>query len=119
LADRAMQRLNPKLTGSFTTSLYGLRYLGKRWIPVQYPFVSGLQNNVVEIVQPAEVDLMRGRIVWQFNLIATGTIEAYDPAKEEGPPPALPPSVSVVRMLREDGTIFAREDNSPMIRETV
>jgi hypothetical protein len=41
LADRAMQRLNPQLTGSFTTSLYGLRYLGRRWVPVSYPYVSG------------------------------------------------------------------------------
>lgn len=90
LADRAMQRLNPAMTGSFTTSLYGLRYLGKRWVRLQYPFVSGLQDCVVEI-QNAEVDLMAGRIVWEFIRIAPDEIEAYDPDTDEGAPPVTPP----------------------------
>lgn len=93
LAGRAMQRLNPAMTGSFTTSLYGLRYLGKRWVPIQYPFVSGLQNNVVEI-QSAQVDLMAGNIVWNFNLIDTGSIEAYTPAGADAAPSA-PPSLPI------------------------
>jgi hypothetical protein len=93
LADRAMQRLNPLMTGSFTTSLYGLRYLGKRWVPVQYPFVSGLQDCVVEI-QNAEVDLLAGRIVWDFIRIAPDTIEAYDPDEDEGTAPTAPPPVA-------------------------
>lgn len=92
LADRAMQRLNPAITGSFTTTLYGLRYLGKRWIPLKYPFVSGLQDCVVEI-QNAEVDLMAGRIVWQFNIIGND-IEAYDPSTDEGSTPVVPPPVN-------------------------
>ncbi len=90
LADRAMQRLNPLMTGSFTTSLYGLRYLGKRWIPLEYPFVSGLQECVIE-VQGAEVDLMAGRINWTFIRIAPDAIEAYDPDEDEGEPPVIPP----------------------------
>ncbi|WP_316188330.1 MULTISPECIES: phage tail protein [unclassified Bradyrhizobium] len=116
LADRAMQRLNPQLTGSFTTTLYGLRYLGRRWVPIQYPFVSGLQNNVVEI-QNAEVDLMRGRILWQFSLIATDTIEAYDPATDEGGAPASPPSIVPVLLRREDGNPYIREDGTAYMRE--
>jgi len=91
LADRAMMRLNPAMTGSFTTSLYGMRYLGKRWVPLHYPFVSGLQNCVVEI-QSADVDLMAGRIVWEFIRIGDD-IEAYDPATDQGTTPIVPPPI--------------------------
>ena len=97
LADRASQRLNPLLTGSFTTKLYGLRYLGKRWVRLAYPFVSGFQDCVVE-VQNAEVDLKRGRIVWQFIRISTDKIEAYNPATDEGRPPPVPPSLAPLRL---------------------
>lgn len=90
LADRAMQRLNPAMNGSFTTTLYGLRYLGKRWIPVQYPFVSGLQDSVIEI-QSVDIDLMNGRINWTFNLVGDD-IEAYDPETDEGETPPIPPT---------------------------
>jgi hypothetical protein len=93
LASRALYRLNPAMTGSFTTSLYGLRYLGKRWVPLQYPFVSGLQDCVVEI-QAAEIDLMAGRIVWNFITIAGATIEAYNPATDEGAKPVVLPPVA-------------------------
>lgn len=93
LADRAMQRLNPLMTGSFKTTLYGLRYLGQRWVPIQYPFVSGLQDCVVEI-QDAEVDLLNGSITWQFIRIQPDTIEAYDPDADEGTPPVIPPPIT-------------------------
>jgi hypothetical protein len=116
LADRAMQRLNPLMTGSFTTSLYGLNYLGKRWVPVQYPFVSGLQDCVVEI-QNAEVDLLAGRIVWDFIRIEPDTIEAYVPATDEGSTPVVPlPGVGAA-LMREDGTQYVREDGSIYARE--
>lgn len=115
LADRAMQRLNPLMTGSFTTSLYGLRHLGKRWVPVQYPFVSGLQDCVVEI-QNAEVDLLAGRITWDFIRISPSTIEAYTPA-DEGSPPVVPPSGSGIGWLREDSSLYKREDGSVYTRE--
>lgn len=90
LAGRAMQRLNPLMTGSFTTTLYGLSYLGKRWIPLKYPFVSGLQDCVVEI-QNSDVDLMRGRITWDFIRVAPDKIEAYQPDTDEGAAPVIPP----------------------------
>lgn len=97
LADRAMQRLNSLLTGSFTTSLYGLRYRGQRWVPLQYPFISGLQNSVVEI-QNAEIDLMAGRIHWNFILIAPDVIEAYNPNLDEGSVPIVPPAAIPPRL---------------------
>lgn len=115
LADRAMQRVNPVLSGSFTTTLYGLRYLGKRWVPVQYPFVSGLQDSIVEI-QNAEVDLMAGRISWDFILIEPSVIEAYDP-DDELPPPSVPPTGSPNLLRREDGIPLLREDGAAYLRE--
>ncbi|MDB5610373.1 MAG: hypothetical protein JWP25_7273 [Bradyrhizobium sp.] len=117
LAGRAMQRLNPQMSGTFTTTLYGLRYLGKRWVPLQYPFVSGLQNSVVEI-QNADVDLQAGKIDWTFNLINTGAIEAYNPATDQGAPPVVPPSNNNSPYLREDGTGLLREDGTAYIRES-
>ncbi|MGY3607681.1 MULTISPECIES: hypothetical protein [unclassified Bradyrhizobium] len=93
LGFRAMQRLNPEMTGTFTTTLYGLRYLGKRWVPLQYPFIAGLEDCVVEI-QNADVDLLGGRIVWSFNVIDPDRIEAYNPAIDELPQPAQPPLIT-------------------------
>ena len=116
LADRAMQRLNPLMTGSFTTSLHELRFLGKRWVPVQYPFVSGLQDCVVEI-QSAEVDLLAGRIIWDFIRIAPDSIEAYFPPTDEGATPVVPPPAVAFAYLREDSSRLIREDDSIYARE--
>jgi hypothetical protein len=118
LADRAMQRLNALMTGSFTTTLYGLRYLGRRWVKLQYPFISGLQDCVVEI-QGAEIDLLGGKIVWQFLRILPDFIEAYDPETDEGAPPVVPPISNTAALLREDGSFYIRQDASTYIREDV
>jgi hypothetical protein len=92
LGFRAMQRLNPENTGTFITKLYGLRYLGKRWVRLQYP-VAGFEDCVVEI-QNAETDLLGGRIVWTFNVVDTDKIEAYDPNVDELPEPVQPPLIT-------------------------
>jgi hypothetical protein len=89
LGVRAMNRLSGEVTGTFTTGLYGLRYLGKRWVPIQYPFVAGLENCVVEI-QDSEVDLLAGSITWKFLSINPDSIESYNAAVDEGPPPTVP-----------------------------
>lgn len=99
LAGRAMKRVNPILSGSFSTKLYGLLYLGERWIPIQYPFVSGLQDSVIEI-QSARVNWKTGRISWSFILVDPAEIEAYNPDNDEGTPPVIPPP----------GSNFARLD---------
>jgi hypothetical protein len=118
LADRAMMRLNPAMTGSFTTSLYGLGYLGKRWVKLQYPFVSGLQDCVVEI-QDAEVDLMAGRIVWTFNRIGAD-IEGYDPDNDEGAAPVVPPDAAALAVLtRESNNYYSRENSAYYPLESV
>lgn len=116
LAARAMQRLNPQMTGSFVTSLYGLRALGERWVNLQYPFVSGLQDSVVEI-QDAELDLMAGRITFNFRRVAPDQIEAYDPTTDEGTPPVVPPQSGFNVFVREDGTLLLREDGTFFVRE--
>lgn len=89
LAKRAMARLKPTLRGSIVTTLYGLVHLGERWVRVQYPTVSGLEDAVVEI-QKADIDLMAGRITFEWVKIDPDTIDAWTPATEEGPPPPEP-----------------------------
>ena len=116
LADRAMQRLNATIAGTFISDLDGLRQIGKRWVAVEYPFVSGLQECVVEI-QSASVDIANDRITWDFIRIEPDTIEAYDPETDEGEPPVFPPSGSGQALVREDGTQYVREDDSVYLRE--
>jgi hypothetical protein len=89
LGYRGLLQANPKISGTFTTTLYGLRYLGERWLKLQYPFVAGLEDCVVEI-RNAEVDLLRGRITWTFALVDTDRIEAYDASTDEIPAPVAP-----------------------------
>jgi hypothetical protein len=89
LAYRAIQRLNPRLSGSFETTLYGLRAIGERWIRLQYPIVAGLEDCVIEI-QGAEIDLLGGKVTFNFNRIEPGVMEGYDPATDEGAAPVVP-----------------------------
>lgn len=108
LASRAAQRLNPAMTGSITTTLYGLKAFGSRWVNLKYPFVSGLQDSVVEI-QSAELDLMAGRITFTFNLIGDD-IEAYDPVTDEGTAPVIPPSIPIISALTDDAGNLLTDD---------
>ncbi|ETR75865.1 hypothetical protein X566_19050 [Afipia sp. P52-10] len=118
LGYRAMQRLNPSLTGSFSTGLSGLRALGERWVRVQYPFVSGLQDDVIEIQPGTKIDLVNGRITFKFNRISEDDIEAYDPDENEIPQPPVPPFVGEELILkREDGSLYVREDGFALLRE--
>ncbi|GEC15148.1 phage tail protein [Nitrobacter winogradskyi] len=110
LAERAMRRLNTPLSGTITTTLYGLAALGERWVRIQYPFVSGLQDSVIEI-QDADIDLMAGRITFTFILVFPEILEPYDP-EAGGETPVIPPSIK-----REDGSSLFREDGSLYIRE--
>lgn len=73
LGERALLRLNPAMSGTFITKLYGFRYIGKRWVKLQYPFVTGLEDCVVEI-QSAQIDLLNGRITFAWNLVDKETL---------------------------------------------
>jgi hypothetical protein len=80
LGERALLRLKTSKTGTFVTKLYGLRYIGKRWVPLNYTVVNGLQNCVVEI-QNVEVNILAGRITWTFIRIIPplGRLDFSDP----------------------------------------
>lgn len=69
LAGRAMTRLNPRRSGTFITKLIGLRYLGRRWVKVQYPFLADLEDCVVEIQPSPTIDLLGGHVTFTWNLV--------------------------------------------------
>ncbi|ULK98837.1 phage tail protein [Bradyrhizobium sp. I71] len=69
LAGRALLRLNSAMAGTFVTTLYGLRYLGQRWVRVQLPAVRGLEDCVVEIQDRGAIDLVNGRVTFSWNLV--------------------------------------------------
>lgn len=105
LARRAMLRLNPEVSGTLVTTLYGMRYLGKRWIKLQLPIVRGLEDCVVEIQDQADVDLLAGTVTFSFIKV--------DPLLLQGLDTAAPPILN-----RESSAPFVREDNSYYVRET-
>ncbi|BAL77023.1 hypothetical protein [Bradyrhizobium cosmicum] len=69
LGGRALLRVNPAITGTLVTTLYGLRYLGRRWIKLQLPEVNGLADCVVEIQDKGVVELLNGRVTFPFILV--------------------------------------------------
>lgn len=103
LGGRAMLRVNPEMSGTFVTTLYGLRYLGKRWIKVQHPVVKGLEDCVVEIQDKGKIDLINGRVTFIWNLVDASTL-----AGMEDPHPKL---------IRESRRNYIREDLSAYVRE--
>ncbi|WLB43011.1 phage tail protein [Bradyrhizobium ottawaense] len=107
LGRRGMLRLNPKASGTFVTTLYGMRYLGKRWIKVQFPNLNGGDVSVVEIQDRAQVDLLGGRVTFSWNLIDPIALAALDGATSPTSP----------ALLRQDGSAYLREDGSTLNRE--
>ncbi|MCK1503854.1 phage tail protein [Bradyrhizobium sp. 18] len=75
LGQRALLRLNPAKTGSIVTSLYGFRWIGKRWVRMQFSAVDGLQDCVIEI-QSASINILAGRITFNFNTVDTVALAA-------------------------------------------
>lgn len=75
LGQRALLRLNPAKTGTIVTSLYGFRWLGKRWVKMQFSAVNGLQDCVIEI-QSASINILAGRITFKFNTVDTAALLA-------------------------------------------
>jgi hypothetical protein len=87
LAKRAMAMLNAEMRGTFVTTLYGLRGLGERWVGLQYPFIDGLEDAVVE-VQKATIDLKAGKVVFEWILVDPATIDDWTSVSEEDEAPA-------------------------------
>lgn len=76
LGARALLRLNPAHSGTIVTNLVGLRYIGKRWVKLQFTNgPRGLQNCVIEI-QSAEIDMLAGRVSFKFNTVDTVALGA-------------------------------------------
>lgn len=119
LAARALLRVNPKMVVTIVTDLTALDWVGERWVPVQYPFIAGLENCVMEN-QGAEIDLAAGRITFNFNLVVPTKVEDYNPATDEKPAPPVAPTVPGAEtpiLAREDGSPLNREDVGSFIRE--
>ncbi|TFV34546.1 hypothetical protein E4K66_30740 [Bradyrhizobium frederickii] len=76
LAERAVSRLNPRRSGTLVTKLIGLRYLGKRWVRLQYPFLADLEDCVIEIQPSPKIDLLAGRVTFTWNLVEPAALLA-------------------------------------------
>ncbi|MBN8987411.1 MAG: hypothetical protein J0H42_04145 [Rhizobiales bacterium] len=73
LGERALLRLNPAKSGSLVVTLAGFRWIGKRWVRLQFSAVNGLQNCVIEI-QSSSVNILAGRITFNFNTVDTAAL---------------------------------------------
>lgn len=104
LGARAMLRVNPRISGTFITTLYGARYLGKRYVKVQFPKVKGMEDCVIEIQPGSSMSVLEGRVTLNWNLVDPVSLAALD----NSPPPAF---------AREDATSYRREDGFAYIRE--
>lgn len=78
LGERALLRLNPDKTGTIVTSLYGMRYLGKRWVKLQYSAVAGLEDVVIEIQPGTSINILASRITFNFNTVNTDALVALE-----------------------------------------
>lgn len=75
LGYRALQRVNPIRKGTIVTTLLGMRWLGKRWVRLQFPLIAHLHDCFIEI-QDAETDLMAGRVTFTWALVDPATLAA-------------------------------------------
>lgn len=108
LAKRRMARLQAQLHGSITTTIYGLRALGERWIAIQAPDYPDLEDIVVEVLG-VTFDLINAQCVIRFVVINPNAIDAWDAATEEGSAPTVPdklvaPAAPVPTGLANNGT---------------
>ena len=87
LAKRQMARLNAIPYGTLVARSYGLAFLGKRWIRLQFD-LDGLEDCIIEI-KKASVDLMAGRVTFDWHIVNPNSIDAWDPDTEEGTPPPV------------------------------
>jgi hypothetical protein len=101
LAERAMLRVNATASGTLVTDLFGMIYVGERWVRVRDPRIRVLNDAVIEI-QSATVRRAAGQVVFGWKLV--------DPSK-------LTESIALPKIYREDGSFLAREDGSVYTRE--
>jgi hypothetical protein len=86
LAKRQIARQQAPARGQLVTGLYGLKALGQRWVRVQSRQISDLSDAVIE-VSKVHIDLANARLTFDWTLVNPNSIDAWDPATEEGVPP--------------------------------
>lgn len=89
LLKRKMAQLNAPLRGTVTTTMYGFRGLGERWIKIEAPEYPDFADLVIE-VRGVTIDLIRGTLTFRFVSVDPETANAWDPATEEGDAPTIP-----------------------------
>lgn len=87
LAKREMARSGARLRGTLVTTLYGLQALGERYLRVQISELPTLADAAIEVLN-LEIDIANLSITIDW-ILADPAIDAWDPAAEEGAPPAL------------------------------
>jgi hypothetical protein len=103
LAKRALARAQATVRGQIVTNLYGIKGLGERWIGVQSRTITDLSDAVIEISGKAQIDLANGRITYDFTLVNTNTIDAWDETTEEGDPPSYFPEFASLAVTDNGG----------------
>jgi hypothetical protein len=89
LAKRRDNQNNATLRGTISTTLYGIRCLGERWIQITAPDLPDLENVVIE-VRGMTIDLLNATCQIKFISVNPNVIDAWDPATEEGSSPTVP-----------------------------
>lgn len=88
LAKRRDAQNNSALRGTLTTTLYAIRFLGKRWIKVAAPEFPDLADLVIEN-RGITIDLLNARCSINFISVDPVTIDVFDAATEEGAAPTI------------------------------
>lgn len=88
LVKRAMAKANARLRGAHSTTLYGLAFLGQRWVRLSYPDIAGFESIIVEVTK-CERNIMTGLLLWTWHVINPNEIDAWDKDTEEGEPPVV------------------------------
>lgn len=96
LAKRASARLNAPMRGTIQTTLYGLLALGERWVRLQYPFIAGLEDAVIELSN-VRVSISSASVSFDWIVIDPATIDAWSTA-EQGEAPPVPGSPALAPM---------------------
>lgn len=89
LAKRKDNQNNASLRGTITTTLYGIRCLGERWVQISAPDLPDLEDVVIE-VRGMTIDLLNASCQIKFVSVDPATIDAWNPATEEGASPTIP-----------------------------
>lgn len=91
LAKRRDAQNNAALRGTLTTTLYGLRALGERWVRVQAPDLPDLANLVIE-VRGVTIDLLNSSLTFRFISINENEIDDWVPGMD-GAQIVIPPKL--------------------------